>query len=274
MSTLVVLAQEAHKTLWYPTILGVLAVLAGVALFCGSVYGLLATNLGARLGFLVAFTVLAGFMVVLTTLWMTTASPLNTLRGRVPSWKVHQIVDQISDAKDTAVHGIDKKSIKVDPTEAANVKAAVDQALVTKVDTPTVKYAAADNKFARYDLANDYMIVNTYEIGGSHPNPLSFQLTHTPKYAVVEFCGVVPFDVNSGLAPPAPTCAAPGSDESKKNGFMVLERDLGSVRVPPIVAFGASSLLFALGLLMLHWRERDEQELARASAPSPVPAKA
>ena len=43
-----------------------LVVVAGIVLFCGSIYLLLGTNLGARLGFLVAFTGLMGFMVVLT----------------------------------------------------------------------------------------------------------------------------------------------------------------------------------------------------------------
>ncbi|HEX6312402.1 MAG TPA: hypothetical protein VF152_12360 [Acidimicrobiia bacterium] len=87
---IVVLAQEhvTEKTLWNPTILGVLVVVAAIVLFCGSIYLLLGTNLGARLGFLVAFTGLMGFMVLLTMLWITTASPLNTLRGREASWKV------------------------------------------------------------------------------------------------------------------------------------------------------------------------------------------
>ncbi len=43
-----VLAAEGIKNrdLWYPTILGVLVVLAAVSLFMGSIYLLLATNLG------------------------------------------------------------------------------------------------------------------------------------------------------------------------------------------------------------------------------------
>ena len=47
-------AELTHKTLWNPTILGVLVFISAVMLFCGSVYLLLGTNLGARLGFLVA----------------------------------------------------------------------------------------------------------------------------------------------------------------------------------------------------------------------------
>ena len=63
-----VLAAEGIKDrdLWYPTILGVLVVLAAVSLFMGSIYLLLATNLGARLGFLVAAAGLSGFMVLLS----------------------------------------------------------------------------------------------------------------------------------------------------------------------------------------------------------------
>ena len=48
-----------------------------VGLFCGSAYLLLGTNLGARLGFLVAGACLSGFLVLLTSLWLTTATPLD-----------------------------------------------------------------------------------------------------------------------------------------------------------------------------------------------------
>ena len=52
---------------------------------------------------------------------------------------------------------------------------------------------------------------------------------------------------------------------------MVLSRDLGSLRVPPFVAFIMSSILFVLGLLMLHWREKDENEV-EAKKPEPQAA--
>jgi hypothetical protein len=44
----------------------------------------------------------------------------------------------------------------------------------------------------------------------------------------------------------------------------VFERDLGSIRVPPFVTLVASSILFILCLLGLHWRERDLQAKAAA----------
>ena len=144
-----ILANEVlHKGLWYPTILGVLVVIAGVVLFCGSIYVLLGTNLGARLGFLIAFTGLAGFMMLLSLLWITTASPLNTLKGRIPQWKVQEVIASPEKSKTSDVHNIKQKQFIADATEASNVKAAVDAALVTKVSTPTVEYTPNDNRFA------------------------------------------------------------------------------------------------------------------------------
>lgn len=264
--------EQIPKDLWYPTILGILAVLAGIGLFCGSIYLLLGTNLGARLGFLVAFTGLAGFMVILSSLWITTSSPLNTLKGRIPSWQVQQVVKSPSDVKYPQARKLTKQQ-KVDTIEAANVKAAVDARLVTIAPTAIHKPTPEENKFAKFDKVTDYQTVNTYEIGGSKPNFLDFQYTHKPLVAVVQVCAVQPTNTPFGVPPPKPVCD-PTSD---KNGFVVLSKDLGQLRLPPILAFIASLVLFGLGLLGLHWRERDEAERAReqagGAAPAPVPAK-
>ncbi len=271
MSALVLAQETIEKSLWYPTILGILVVLAGLVLFCGSIYLLLGTNLGARLGFLVAATGLAGFMVILSLLWVTTASPLNTLKGRIPEWNVKQFVSQLDQAKIKEARKVSKTD-KVDTIEAANVKAAVDERLVTKQPTAIEKPTPEDNKFAKFDKVTDYKTVTTYEIGGSDPEFLDFQITHKPLFAIVEVCAVKPVETPFGVPPPKPECD-PTSD---KNGFMILERDLGQLRLPPILAFICSLVLFGLGLLGLHWRERDEQEAAKrreAAGPTPVPAR-
>src|SRR4051812_26615890 len=163
-----ILASEAlHKSLWYPTILGVLVVVAAVVLFLGTIYILLGTNLGARLGFLIAFTALTGFMCILSLLWCTTASPLNTIKGRIPQWKVQEVIASPKKSKTADVHNIKKKSNVAEATEAANVKAAVDAALVTKVSTPTIEYKPNDNRFAKFQDVTKYTILQTWEIGGS-----------------------------------------------------------------------------------------------------------
>jgi len=278
------LASELlNKGLWYPTILGVLGVVAGIALFCGSIYVLLGTNLGARLGFLVAFTGLMGFMVILSLLWCTTASPLNTIKGRIPQWRVQEVIltpKTPDNSSIAAVHGIQKKANRVDPTEAANVKAAVDAVLVPKENTPTAPVGPEDNKFAidQFTDVTKYMILNTYEVGGSSPQFWKLEFTHQPLYAVSQFCEVnQPDPSRPSVLPPLP----PECNPDGVQGFVVLSRDLGSLRVPPFVAFVMATILFILGLLMLHWREKDEMEAEAKQQeqqeaekrPTPVPAK-
>ena len=268
----VIASEVLHKTIWYPTILGILVVLFAVALFCGSIYVLLATNLGARLGFLIAFTALSGFMVVLTLLWLTTGSPLNTLRGRLPEWKVLEVVDDTAAAKTSEVRNVEDVGRSVGDAQAADIKAAVDARLVVQQEIPAGEPLAADaNEFAKFQEVTEYKVQQTFEIGGSEPNPLDLEITHEPLYAVVQFCELEDLSLPFYVAPPNdPPC----SEDTANSGFMVLERDLGSVRVPPLVAFGASSILFVLGLLFLHWRERDEQEAEKRAGTSLTPANA
>jgi hypothetical protein len=264
VSSLTLASGVLEKGLWYPTILGVLVVIAGVALFCGSIYVLLGTNLGARLGFLVAFTGLAGFMVILTSLWVTTASPLNTLKGRIPAWQVEEVVAAPERSRTSAVRDIVREENVAEATEAANVKAAVDEAIVTKMSTPTVEYTPNDNRFAQFSAVTEYTILQTWEIGGSDPQFWKGEFTHVPQYAVVQFCQVLEVDQPFGLPPLDPEC-----DPDGETGYVVLSRELGSLRVPAFVAFFMSAILFGLGLLALHWREKD-QRAAEEAAQAPA----
>jgi len=262
----VILASElTHKGLWYPTILGVLVVVAGIVLFVGSVYLLLGTNLGARLGFLVTFTGLMGFLVILSLLWCTTASPLNTLKGRIPIWKVQQVVPTLEKADKDAARTI-KENVKplntnTESSLIASVKAAVDAALITKQSIPTEEFTPEDNKFAKFEDVTKYQVLNTWVVGGSSPKFWKGEFTHTEEVAVVRFCENAEQTVTFGLPPLPPECLQGG-----QQGYVVLTKDLGSLRFPPFVAFVSFSILFVLGLLMLHWRERDEQEADEAKA--------
>jgi hypothetical protein len=262
------------RSLWYPTILGVLVVVAAVLLFVGSIYLILGTNMGARLAFLATFSALMGFMVVLTALWISTASPLNTLRGAVPKWEIKEVVSDLDEAKTAEVRDIRDEGIEVDTVEAANVKAAVDEGLVTKVDNAVEQFTEEDNEFAIYGEVTDYLTPTTWETGGSNPSWLDFEFTHTPKFAVVEFCGTATNTRPFGAAPDEPTCAADGTPNAEDNGFVVLEFNLGDVRLPPIIAFLSSIILFVLSLVMFGWHERDRRaELTAESEPVKTPAR-
>jgi len=258
-------------SIWYPTILGVLVVIAAIVLFIGSIYLLLGTNLGARLGFLVTFTSLMGFLMILSVLWLTTASPLESPKGRVSSWSVIENVPDITKAQTEAVRDIAKKENKASQTDASNVLAAVDAALVTKQSTPTVTVTPNDNRFAKFDDVTQFMVLQTYTLGGSNPQFWKGQFNHSTKYAVVEYCKTATQTQTFGLPPLPPECAS-GADAQR--GFVVVKYDYGTLRLPPFVVIVITAILFGLGLLALHWREKDEMERAKAEAgPVAVPAR-
>jgi hypothetical protein len=258
-------------SIWYPTILGVLVVIAAIVLFIGSIYLLLGTNLGARLGFLVTFTSLMGFLMILSVLWLTTASPLESPKGRVASWSVIENVPDVTKAQTEAVRDIAKKQNKASQTDASNVLAAVDAALVTKQSTPTLTVTPNDNRFAKFDDVTQFMVLETYTLGGSNPHFWKGEFNHSTKYAVVEYCKTATQTQTFGLPPLPPECAS-GADAQR--GFVVVKYDYGTLRLPPFIVIVITSILFGLGLLALHWREKDEMERAKAEAgPVAVPAR-
>ena len=125
-------SELLHKGLWYPTILGVLVVVAGIVLFCGSIYVLLGTNLGAPARFPRRVHRADGVHGDPHLAVVHHRLTANTIKGRIPQWRVHGSGRVADDSTIEAVHSIQKKANRVDPTEAANVKAAVDAVLVPR----------------------------------------------------------------------------------------------------------------------------------------------
>src|SRR3546814_13729784 len=68
-----------------PTIRGIRAVGVGVVVLMGSVYLLLATNTGTRLGFLLALTGFFGWMAIMGSIWWIYGIGM---QGEAPSWHV------------------------------------------------------------------------------------------------------------------------------------------------------------------------------------------
>lgn len=275
MTLLTLLANEVGpKTLWDPTIVGILAVVAGVFLFCGSTYLLLATNVGARLGFLVAFAALTGMMVVLSSLWLTTNTPLNSPKGREGKWNAQEVLSDLSESQFAAVRDQAGDAPLLPAEEAATIKPFVDAALVTA--TVPANQEPPEQPFAKYTSASYFLTEDpataggepawgTRTVGGGAKNVF----WHKPWYAVVEFCDVAvrPDDKYLALGTvPTPECK-PGAPRQ----YVVLLRDYGSIRLPPAMYVMGSLLLFALGLLGLHWFEKD---LRARRAGALVPANA
>jgi hypothetical protein len=261
------LVVAASKTLWDPTIVGILAPVAGVFLFCGSVYLLLSTNLGARLGFLVAASALSGFMVLLSTLWLTTSTPLESPKGRTAAWKMVEVDKSFADAKLSVIRTIQQAGVPIDPKAATTIRSFLDSAFV-KV-TPPVGVKPPVQPFAQFETSSEYITDNpqlnlkTYQIGGED----RLVLWHKPKYAAVEVCPALQVVVPFGQPPPPPRC-----DATKDRLIAVMIFDYGSIRLPPVCYLAGSIILFILSLLGLHWYEMDERERAKQAAKlSPVP---
>jgi hypothetical protein len=76
---------------WDPHYRGALTVLTAVVILCGSIYLILYTNVGARLGFLLALGGLFGWMTILGLTWWL-APPAIGPRGELPTWEPIEVV--------------------------------------------------------------------------------------------------------------------------------------------------------------------------------------
>jgi hypothetical protein len=275
MALLHLLGQESlPHNLWNPTIIGVLTVLCAVGLFCGSTYLLLGTNLGGRLGFLVACAGLSGFLVLLTTLWLTTPgsatgnSDLDPPHGNSPSWKVVEVIPDPSQSKIDAVRALPTKGTQGSTDLVTQVKPAIDAAIVTAA--PVAGQEPPDQPFAAplgISSSTDYLL--------GFPGSRSYQYIdktdnffwHRPRYAAMEFC-MARKDASGNLVngPNGPEC-----DPLEPTHFAILKYDYGSIRKPVVFYWLFSLAFFGLSLLGLHWWEKDERARKRAAL-TPVPA--
>ncbi len=232
---------------------GYAIVVFSVGLFCGSIYLLLATDIGSRMGFMVSFASLTGFLAMLGLIWFTNLTPLNALHGPPPHWVVEEVVDDPAQAEIEEVRDIKEQGVVLDAAQQGEVKATVDSALT-----------AEGGEFQSFRTASEYVVVDAEKIGGGS---LPF-FRHRPLHAVMHIQGAKVVEPLPGAAPPPPA-----ADPEKPAKYVVLRRDLGALRLPPVVMTVAFSILFALSLYVMHNMERAQQMAARADLePTPAPA--
>lgn len=133
-----------------PHLRGALAVIVGVVVLCGSVYLLLGTNVGARLGLLLSFAGLAGWMVILTLVyWMV--PPTIGPKGPSPSWQPIEIF--------------------VDGPETPATQAAMT--LPQPEDMPSADRILAEHPELGEEYPNGFVLS---DLVGSHPEIVDAQL--------------------------------------------------------------------------------------------------
>jgi hypothetical protein len=235
---------------WDPAIRGILATAVGVVVLCGSVYLLLGTNLGARLGFLMAMAGLFGWMAIMGTMWWVYGIGMV---GRAPAWHVIEVVasaeaDDLSAAATEEVRDVaELEALPAGDPVRGEAQAAADVALT-------------EGQFAVFESTSDFLPIDAFETGGKDPDSLlsRLPLRHPPHFAVSQVQARIPVEVVLGQpVPPAEV------DPSAPVYSVVMERDLGSLRVPPAMLTIGSTIIFLISVNALH---RRDLEASRARA--------
>jgi hypothetical protein len=248
-------ALLALTVTWDPTIRGILVVLTGVGVLCGSIYLLLATNTGIRLGFLIAVAGLSGWMMIMGLVWWIYGIGLV---GELAAWEVREIVvsdnaDDLSSAELDAAD--DVESWRDLPEGGGDAAAAADEAL-----------AGDDSPVKTFEETTDYTMIRAREDGGKDPDSLLSELPgpHPPHHAIVQVQAVKEVEVPFGEAPPPPE-----ADPDAPVVSVVMTRNIGNRRLPPAAVTVASLAVFGVTCNVLHRRDRLSHEAqARVEIPS------
>jgi hypothetical protein len=249
---------------WEPELRGVLTVIIGVVVLCGSVYLILGTNLGARLGFIVSLTGLAGWMALMGMVWWIYGIGL---RGPEPSWKAVEGRTVIQDTDSLYQAGVLEERPALTGDEAFPDKAnVVQQQLeaegwepVPEAEPSFGQAAAAAGGFVETTDAfgpGEYQVTAVFEVGGNRFPKINETLDfvaffHEPRYALVEVAPLVPLRTEPGRAPTPPVI-----DDTQPRQYVYMVRDLGARRQPAAAITIGSTIVFLALCWMLHRRDR------------------
>ncbi|MEY2957502.1 MAG: hypothetical protein RLZZ01_70 [Actinomycetota bacterium] len=267
---------------WEPELRGILTVLIGTAVWMGSVYLILGTNVGARLGFLLSMAGLAGWMALMGGVWWIYGIGL---QGELASWQqvpgrtVIQEVDLLYQA------GVVDEPVGFteadDPVEAS--VAVADQLAAqgwTQVESSAPEFGQAEASAAVFleeegaFSPGEFRVTKVFEVDPPKesawpkfgPNGEFDQLAFfkKPYYTLVEVAPLVELREEPGRAP-----IAPEVDESRQRQYVYMIRDLGSLREPAAYITIGSTIVFLAMCWLLHRRDRFVAEnLARKALPA------
>jgi hypothetical protein len=254
---------------WEPELRGILTVMIGTAVWMGSIYLILGTNLGARLGFMVAFAGLAGWIALMGAVWWMYGIGLkgdDASWQQVPGRTVIQEVDLLHEA------GVLDEQIPYtsedDPAEASTAVAEQLESqgwVAVEASAPEFGQAEASaTVFLEEEgafSAGEFKVTNVWEVDPPDesawpklgPNGEFDQIAffHKPYYTLVEVAPLVELREEPGRAP-----IQPEIDATRQRQYVYMIRDLGSLRQPAAYITIGSTLIFLLMCWLLHRRDR------------------
>ena len=262
---------------WEWQLRGTLIVIIAVGVLCGSLYLILGTNLGARLGFLVALTGLAGWMFIMGAVWWTYGKGL---LGPDPSWQPvagKTVIRDPGSLSELGIIGMPFTPTDDPAADVAEVRTLLQDNSWEQLNSALPSFAqagAAGGVFLEESgafAAGEYTVVSVFEKGGERTptfwdERIDFlAFFHAPHYALVEVAPLVPQRTEPGRAP-----ARAVIDSSRPHEYVYMIRDLGSKRVPAAIITISSLIIFLTLCWLLHTRDR--RVLANRSAKA-LPAK-
>ena len=269
---------------WDPQIRGLLITVAALAILPGSIYLLLSTNFGARIGFLIAAAGLSGWLMLLSITW---AFYGQGMKGRDPSWKVQEVVhsDAATDLSPGTLKAVRTfpdgwKKLDASDSVLADAQAAADNFITKSGRKPKMGHAGPIIKDptptqlrypAEFTSAEQYVLVGGYEKGGDSElftfRGHRFDFDHNAHYVTVSIQPAIPNPPDArGIV-----TYTRDPDPTKPVTTVVVLRDLGSIRFPPVMIALGSGLIFAVTCYSLHRRDKRIMTL-RAAGTAPATA--
>lgn len=259
---------------WDPQVRGFLIFLTSFVILVGSVYLLLATNAGARLGFLLAAAGLTGWCATMGWIWVMYGIGI---RGEDPHWEVKEVITG-DVAANSAIEETENfpqgwQELPEGNPILGDATAAADAVLVGEsgAEGGHGGGAAAAPEFpAVFDGAESFVHVGGYRTGGEdywipggylERNETPFRgWLHQPHFAVVQVQPVI--ETPEGEEAPA----EPRPDTSQPVTTVVMERNLGNLRQPSMFFAVANTIAFAVFCVLLHRRDKAIMAMRNAGA--------
>lgn len=253
---------------WDPHIRGALIVVTAVLILCGSVYLLLATNTGARMGLLLAVAGLSGWMFLMGIIWTVFGIGW---KGRPNQWVAKEIVTgEIGQSPLEVLDGFPDgwQRLRSGDKIYADSQAAADAVLAPSTE-PAGGHggssAPAEPEFPPvFRSADQYEHQRGWRTGGDNElftiGKHKFYFRHSPHWVVVQVQPTV------AVQPQPGQLVQPEADPSQPPTYVVMVRDLGSVRVPPFLLTLASGLMFGAACYVLHQRDKELMRNRTAAA--------
>lgn len=269
---------------WDPFMRGILITLLFVVLLPGSVLLVLSTDVGGRLGFLLMAAAMTGMMAMLALLWMPLSSTADI--GRPNSWKPLQVltgnyasqviiksastlpVNNLAAGTKPILQPLSKVPHWWWPLQSCNDDSwhKIDPSLINdpESESDTILANTAGVVFppqltSPFSATTDYVYIDGFRLGQNSGCLISIDkhkiylpFVRGPDIVVLRVLPALPVLTLGG----APVAAQ--ADTTKPYTYVIMERNLGSVRQPQALMAISMGICFLVICYVLHTREKEK----------------